>query len=99
MENISQWIAVITFIVGMVSNIGFIVWNWAKLDKAITVSDIKTAEKFKNMDEKLDNKFSNVQQQINEIKDNHLHEIKDEMKDIHKDIRDLDSKLNAHLQK
>ena len=99
MEDLKFWLPIaMTIIVNVVT----IVWSWAKLDKKIDVSDVKTegkictintlmAEKFTNIEGKITSKFNELECQVGEIKNNHLHELKS-------DIRFLNEKITKHIE-
>lgn len=100
MEELKQWFPILAIII---TNIVVIVWSWAKLDKKIEVSDIKTegkictinalmTEKFCNIEHKMTSKFDNLESQIEEIKGNHLHELKE-------DIKNLGDRITKHIER
>ena len=94
MEELRQWIPIIVIII---SNVVVITLSYASLRQKIALSDETTALKFKNIEEKLTDKFNNVEKQIGEIKDNHLHDLKNELISFHAEIKCLDDKFNQHL--
>jgi len=57
MEDMRTWMLVVGFLVSIISQIVAIVWSWAKMDKKITVVDMKV---------------DNVAKDLREVKDNHL---------------------------
>lgn len=77
-----DWFQWLPFSLSIITTIVTVVWSWAKLDKKIDVSDVRTAEKFKNLDDKV----GVLGNQIAEIKENHLHELKDDIKAINERI-------------
>lgn len=88
MEEILKWLPIIVL---AITNTVAITLSYASLKQKIAVSDVLTGEKFKAIEEKITTKFDVLSGQVDEIKINHLHDLRD-------DIKRLEEKLNVHLQ-
>lgn len=66
-------------VIVLIVNIVTITLSFASLRQSIAVSDTRSSEKFKALENKIDIKFEVVEKQIGEIKDNHLAHLDDKL--------------------
>jgi hypothetical protein len=83
MDELRQWTPIIIIIL---ANVVAITLSYASLKQKLAVQD----EKLIGLEGKLEVKFNTLTDQIDEIKENHLHELKDY-------LNNLMEKLNQHL--